>query len=265
MYRRSVPVVAPTSLLVFVIVALSTGCGSDHKNVGQDQAQPQYQVSLTNSINEDSIHGQISVDTAGLVSTQLTGATASTTYTLNFCPAPAQTYSCFRVSDVMTDGSGNAATTMTFPASGDWAGDFHLDTGGSTQFKTDVSPALSASQVFFATLQASSTTNGQGIFMNGSPGPQDPLNSGTVSWSNGMLLVDIKGAAANITYGTGQCPINFGSNCYLLYDKAGTSGFTTDANGNVSYSVMPDGVPGDIFEVDPPTGRAGFVAGFKVP
>ncbi len=265
MYRSSGFVVALTSLLTFFL-CLSTGCGSDRRSSSQDSGPPQYQVSLVNTGDETSLHGQISVDTSGLVTTELTGATASTAYTVQFCPAPAQDYSCFNVGDLTTDGSGNAKTTFKFPTSGSWAGDFQVTTGGATQFQTDIAPSMIAGQVYLAALQPSSTANGHGIFINNFvPSSQDPLSSGTIRWSNNMLQEDLKGASPNTTYGAGECPIYFGSNCYALYDQNMNSAFTTDANGDVSFSVSLDGVSGDILEVDAPADRAGFVAGFKVP
>jgi hypothetical protein len=227
--------------------------------------QTQYQASLFNAIQEDANHGQVSVDTAGAVTTNLTGATASTTFKLQFCPAPLQNYSCFDVGDITTDASGNANMTVSFPKSGSWAGDFHINSGATTQFVTDVEPNAS-SQVYSATLLPATTTNGNGVFLNGpAPGPQDPLSSGTVAMNNGMVEFKLNGASPGTAYSSSECPVYFGSSCYGLYDKNNQSAFTSDSSGNVSFAVVQDGVPGDIFQVFPPSGRTGFVGGFKVP
>ena len=102
--------------------------------------------------------------------------------------------------------------------------------------------------------------------MNGGPpDPQDPLSSGTVTLNNDLIESQLKGASPNTAYSSGQCPVFFGSSCYGLYDKNNENVFTTDSNGNISFSVAPDGLPGDIFQVFPPSRRAGFVGGFKVP
>jgi hypothetical protein len=258
MCRASVVVVAFTFLLTFVLT-LATGCGSDHSNTGADTGPPQFQVSLHDFSDETKLNGTMSVSGSGMVTTKLTGADASTTYTLQLCPAPAQNYSCFKVADIATDASGNATTTVKFPKSGSWAGDFHLDSEGSTKFVTDFWPDM-PSQTFSATLQPSSTANGPGIFINGfHPSSQDPLTDGTVKWVTGSLQFDLKEASPSTTYGAGECPIFFGSNCYTLYDASSNGAFTTDASGNITFTVLPDGVPGDIFEINPPGDRAGFV------
>jgi hypothetical protein len=223
----------------------------------------QYQVSLFSS---NAVMGQVSVDTDGIVTAQLSGAAPNTTYAVNFCPAPSQNYSCFAVGGSSTDGSGNANTTFRFPQSGPWAGDFQVMLNGTEQFETDLNPNLTSS-IYVATLLPSTTTNGKGIALNGgTPGPQDPLSRGTITLlSGGTLQVQISGASPNSTYSIGQCPTFFGSSCYALYNSQGIGGFATDASGNVSFTVLWDQQFGDIFTVDAPSGRSGFIAGFMVP
>ncbi len=241
----------------------STGCGSNSKGTTSSHPQTlQYKVTLTGA---NTSNGTVSVDTGGTVTVTLTGATASTSYDLQFCPAPAQTYTCFIVGTVMADGSGNANVTLTFPKSGSWAGDFHLDSGGNTVFQTDVGPGIT-SQVFLATLQPSTTANGSGIFINNFvPTSQDPLSSGTVEFASGAFQFKLQGASPNTTYSAGECPTYFGSSCYTLVGANSNSAFTTDSSGNAIFAALQDGTAGDIFEVDAPGTRAGFVAGFKVP
>lgn len=226
--------------------------------------QAQFKASLFPSPSGNDNRGEVDVDSNGVVTAKLVGATASTTFTLNFCPAPTQDYSCFKVGEVTTDGSGNASTTMNFPQSGSWAGDFHLDVNNTTTLATDLFPNAQ-SPVYSATLQPSSTTNGKGIFPDGVPGTQDPLSSGTVTLTNGQLQFQLQGASPATNYGATECPTAFGSSCFQLVDSNHVSGFTTDSSGNVTFSVLQDGSAGDIFRIDAPTGRAGFVGGFKVP
>ena len=257
--------VTSTLLTVLLTIALAS-CGSvsdDRHKPGT--GQPQYQAFLFNPPAEDRNIGKVSLDISGIVTTQITGAALNTTYKLQFCPAPAQNYSCFDVGDVATDASGNANVNIKFPKSGSWAGDFHVNSGGTTQFETDVAPNGHA-QVYLAALQPATTTNRNGVFVSGGPpGPQDLLGSGTVAFKSGMMQFQLKGASQNTTYTSSQCPTFFGSSCYGLYDLQNNAGFTTDGSGNVSFSVQTDSVPGDIFQVWPPSGRSGFVSGFKVP
>ena len=224
--------------------------------------QPQYSVSLVSVTNMSQTNGTVSVDSKGVVTTQLTGATASTTYTLQFCPAPGQNYTCFSVGEVATDGTGAATKDMTFPKSGAWAGDFQLMLGGTEQFTTQVASGI-PSPVFAAQLEPSKTTNGNGV---GPTGTQDPLTSGTITISGTTLTVTLNGAPPNSSYGATECPLFSGSSCFALSDPTGTkTSFATDGNGNATFQVMQDGSAGDIFFIDAPSGRAGFVGGFKIP
>lgn len=225
-------------------------------------AQVQYKVSLSNFTADI---GQVTVDTTGKVTAQASSLTAKTTYQLEFCPAPSQNYACFPIADMPTDSSGNSSITATFPNSGDWAGDFKVTLGGTSQAQTDIVPNISTS-VYSAILLPASTANGNGIVLNGpSPGPQDPLSSGTVTLVSGAIQFVINGAMPDSVYTATECPTFFGSSCYALYDSQRNGNFTTDANGNVTFTVLWDQTAGDIFEVDPSAARTGFVAGFRVP
>jgi hypothetical protein len=224
----------------------------------------QYRVSLFNFNNEIQIRGEISIDSTGVVTANVQGAAATTTFAFQFCPAGRMYSSCIPLGNITTDASGNATLTITFPQSGSWAGDFQLALNGTAQYQTDVVPEQS-SAVYVGTLQPGSTVNGKGIYQYGAPGPQDPLTSGTVTLSGTAVQVQMTGASPNSTYTAGECPLFFGSSCYQLNDSQNQSGFTTDGNGSVTFSVLQDGVPGDIFDVAQPTGHAGFVAGFNVP
>lgn len=224
----------------------------------------QYRVSLFNVASENQIQGEILVDTTGAVTAKVQGAAATTTFAFQFCPAGKLYSSCIALGNITTDASGNASLTITFPQSGSWAGDFQLAAGGTTQYQTDVVPDQS-SAVYVGTLQPASTVNGKGIYQYGAPGPQDPLTSGTVTVSGTTVQVQMTGTAPNSTYAAGECPLFFGSSCYELVNSQNQSGFTTDGNGNVIFSVLQDGVPGDIFDVGQLADHAGFVAGFNVP
>ena len=271
------PLAALTSNETFTVtvtsVVSSSGVGlqtpfTSTFTTGPCGATTQYQASLFTAqadamgrqIVINSVYGQISVDSNGTVTVQLTGATPSTTFTVQFCPAPSQNYSCFNVGSVSSDTNGNANTTMTFPTSGSWAGDFELASGGTAVYQTDVVSG-GGSLVYMSTLQPASTVNGQGLGV-GQP-PQDPLQTGSVTFSNGSLQFQMTGASPHTTYSSAECALNLGSSCYELYSSQGGGGFTTDGGGNVTFSVFQDGSGGDIFEVNPPTG-SGFVGGFMV-
>jgi hypothetical protein len=226
-------------------------------------AQPQYESSLYGSQSTPS--GQVSVDSSGSVTVQLTGATNSTAFTVQFCPNGnfgANNPACFNVGSVSSDASGNAATSMAFPKSGGWGGDFELVSNGTTVYQTTYMPGVSA-QVYMSTLQPVSTLNQQGVIAYS---PQDPLSSGSITLSNGSFQFQLIGAAPNAIYSAGECPLNAGSNCYALYDKQGTTGsFTTNGSGDVTFSVLNDGLFGDILSVNRPFGDAvGFEGGFLI-
>jgi hypothetical protein len=227
----------------------------------------QYEATLFTATNRPT-GGQISVDTTGTVTVQLTGDAASTSYTVQFCPAYNQnstiTYSCFTVGTVSTDASGNANTTMAFPQSGSWAGDFNLLSGTTIEYQTDV-VANNPTQVYMSTLQPVDTVNGKGV--GSTTGPQGPLTSGTVTLSNGTSLQFVlTGATASTTYTTIETTNPLGSsNGYELYNSQGTGGFTTDNSGDVTFTVLQDDYFGDMFEVFSPTALAGYIGGFSVP
>jgi len=228
----------------------------------------QYQASLFAAANDNTPPvGQVSVDTSGTVTVELAGAAASTSYTVQFCPAYNQnstiTYSCFTVGTVSTDGSGNANATMAFPQPGSWAGDFKLLSGTTIEYQTDVI-ANNPSQVYMSTLQPVDTVNGKGV--GGTSGPQGPLTSGTVTLSNGTSLQFVlTGATSNTTYTTVETTNPLGSsNGYELYNSQGIGGFTTDSSGDVTFTVLQDDYFGDMFEVFSPTAAAGYIGGFSV-
>jgi hypothetical protein len=259
------------SLLLLLVASmfLVSSCGggstsSTPPSPNTPSAATIYNVSMFPTPNGGPSIGTVSVDAKGKVTVQFTGAPASTTFTLQFCPAPAQNYSCFSVATVTTDASGKANTSFQFPQSGSWAGDFQLAVNGTAQFTTDF-PGNNTG-TYMTTLQGQATANGKGTFLNGPVPPQAPLNSGTITFTNGNMQIQFTGGLPNTTYAGGECPLFFGSSCYTLYNSNQQSGFQSDANGNLTFSVLPDGVFGDIFSVDiQGNSDAGYIGGFKVP
>ena len=233
-------------------------------------ATTQYQVSLL-SANQTTSNGQISIDSNGNVTIQLTGATASTTYTVQFCPAfnggtGGNPPPCFNVGTVASGAAGSGTSTFLFPQSGSWAGDFELNTGGNADYQTFVgntsNAALIDSEVYMSTLQPQSTVNGTGVTgaPSGTPESQATLTSGTITYSMGSVQFALTGASPNMTYSTNESEsqVIYSSGTYALGQ------FTTDASGNASSTESLGGNYGDIFEANPQNGT-GFIGGFSVP
>lgn len=253
---------ASTFTSTFTTVAASSGGGG-----GGGSPTLQYQTSLL-SASGTTDNGQVTVDTSGNVTVQLTGGTASTTYTVRFCPAfdagtgntqPA----CTSLGSLTTNASGNGSMTVKFPTPGSWAGDFSLETSTSApaEYATGLATNKGApsGQVYMSTLEPASTTNGKGVVTPATP--QDPLSSGSISYSNGSIQVTVKGASPNTTYTVNESETNY-------MDSSGTyalGSFTTDASGDGSATIsVSGGAGGDLFQVVPPSG-AGFIGGFSVP
>jgi hypothetical protein len=237
---------------------------------------PQYQASLYNY--NGNVGGQVSIDTSGNVTIQLTGAAANMTYSSDFCPAFVEYNGkndaprCLNAASVTTDAKGNGTTTTLFPNPGNWAGDFNLYASSnsapleSSQYSTDSFPASNSDpggfpsgMVYMAALLPESTTNGAGVTTQSSP--QDPLTSGTVAFSNGLMVVVVSGAAPNTNYTTieSQTVELNSSGAYGIGD------FNTDASGNASSTEsLGAGAGGDMFQVMPAS-DAGFIGGFSVP
>ena len=257
-------------LLLFSSLFLVSSCGggsstpSKPPSPNTPAAAAIYTVSIFPTPNGGASIGTASVDAKGKVTVQLTGAPASMSFTLQFCPAPAQNYSCFSVGTVATDASGKANSSFQFPQSGSWAGDFQLAVNGTAQFTTDF-PGTNTG-TYMTALQGQATANGKGTFLNGPTPPQAPLSSGTITFTNGNMQIQFTGGLPNTTYAGGECPLFFGSSCYTLYNSNQQSAFQSDASGNLTFSVLPDGVFGDIFTVDiQGNSDAGYVGGFSVP
>lgn len=245
----------------------STGGGGG----GGGAATMQYQVTIFPAYKNPG-GGQISIDTKGGVSLQLSGAVASASYTVQFCPAyvlyQQQQPPCISVGNITTDASGNGSATMQFPQAGSWAGDFELMAGTtqaySTGFDGTAGPDTST-EVYTAALEPESTVNGKGLYASSST-PQGPLTSGSVTYSKGQIVFTMAGASPDTSFETDETPILGGSETYQLYGSNHQSSFTTDANGNLTFSVLPDGMGGDFFEITPVnSSTVGFIGGFTVP
>jgi hypothetical protein len=232
----------------------------------------QYQATLFSWPSETAINGQAFIDPLGNVTVQLAGATASTTFTVQFCPAydagsGANGPACIDTGSITTDASGNGSSTTMFPQPGSWAGDFQVTanammTGYITSLLSNTTPATNA-QVYMSTLQAENTVNGAGV----SRWPtQSPLTSGTVTYANGSVTFAVTGASPNTLYETGE------SQTVALNSSGsyGMSAFTTDSSGDASSTepIVDGSGIGDLFQVDPAyegSYISGYVGGFSIP
>lgn len=239
----------------------TTTCG------GSGSATTQYIATIVSDAPGQMTNGQLTIDTAGDTTVQVAGTTPNTTYTVQFCPAvvPSATSfpPCVNIMTISTDASGNATSTAKFPNSGDWAGDFSLnDAAGKAQYSTYLTGA--ANQTYLAALlPLTKTNNGAAVLFTN--WPQEPLSSGSVSYSNGVLQITVKGAAPSASHYVSETETVYvdGSGSYGL----GT--FTTDSQGNGSMTTnLSGGAGGDLFQVglSSITGtQNGFIGGFTVP
>jgi hypothetical protein len=226
---------------------------------------PQYKASLLSYSNGATINGQVSVDTSGNVTVQLTGATASTAYTVQFCPAfdggaGGSAPACIGVGSVSTDATGSGSSTAMFPQAGSWAGDFDVNSGVNTEYQTGLAESnssLDSAEVYMSTLQPQTKVNGAGITTES---PQVPLTTGTVTLSAGSIVFSLTGSSPNA-----NCSTNESQTTDM--DSSGTyalNSFTTNASGDASSTTMINGAGGDMFQVLP-AGGAGYIGGFSVP
>ena len=209
----------------------------------------------------------MTIDSAGVTTVQLSQAPGNTTYTVEFCAAPAQLYpNCSTVGSVTTNAAGAISSTISLPA-GSWAGDFQLVRNGTIEYSTSVIAGVHS--IYYATLQPNSTVNGKGTYIyGGSPPPQDPLETGSVELtSTGLIYISLTGAAPNASYSASQCPLVDGSDCYAVQTLGQNWSFTTDKNGDVTYSAgLITNLPEDIFSVGQTLNQGnGFIAGFRIP
>jgi hypothetical protein len=232
-------------------------------------AATQYKAPLLTITGPSAEDGQVTIDTSGNTTVQVTGQAANKTYTAQFCPAvdanaDYKTPACFNVTTLSTNGSGNGSSTVKFPISGNWAGDFSvIDSSGKTALQTWIFPIAPSSetQPYLSMLLPESTTNGGVVATHKG---QNPLTGGTVTYSSGTLMVTVKGALPNTNYD----PVE--SNSRFIYNSSTYSlepGITTDAagNGSTSINLPSQGTEGgDMFTVEGGSG-AGYIGGFSIP
>lgn len=243
--------------------SFSTACTSGGGG-GGGVATTQYMAPIIPDLGaQTATNGQITVDTSGMVNVQLMNASAGKSYDVQFCEAvspfaPNQPTSCIEIGWVTTSASGSASTTVKFPQSGDWAGDFvFVDNSGNQAYQTYISYNMPNATYMSVLLPINTTNNGAAVY---SPGQQEPLTSGTVTCANGNVTFTVKGTAPNTSFQTNESETNY-------IDSSGTyelSTFTTDAQGNgTSTTSLNNGSGGDIFQVG---GQGnGFIGGFSVP
>jgi hypothetical protein len=230
---------------------------------GSSNPTMQFSDPLINQYGTNAVGGQVTIDTSGNTTVQVTGQAASQTYTLQFCPASVggdKSPACFNVTTVSTDSTGNGSSTAMFPKAGNWAGEFSVNnSSGAAVVQSGLFPNL-ANEAYMSRLLPESTTNGGLVAINKG---QNPLSSGSVSYSNSTLLFTVNGADPSTSYQIDQtegASID-SSNSYAI------GSFTTNSSGNGSASIsyakaISDG--GDMFNIEGGTG-AGFISGFSIP
>jgi methionine-rich copper-binding protein CopC len=238
--------------------------GGNGGNGGTGSATVQFQAPLLSfGTVTYSVKGQVSIDTAGNITIQLTGAGASTQYFAQFCPAvePGSVNTsvpCVALTNITTDSSGNASTTFKYPEGGEWAGDFYLSASNSntTAYQTFLAPGVN-NETYTALLLPAKDVNGG---VDTTVTTQDPLTSGTVTYSKGSLKFSVTGALPDTTYSTAESETTTIESSGTYY----TGSFTTDASGNGSLTTPLSDSGGDMFQALPPK-DAGFIGGFSIP
>jgi hypothetical protein len=271
-FTPSAPLATDTKYTVTVSGVTSSGGGTMSSSFTESftTVGPQYQATFFPSGSSNTGTGQISMDSAGNMTIELTGVAASTTYTLQFCPAePAGGASptvCLAEGSVTTSASGSADSTMLFQQPGSWAGDFQLEIGTNLEYSTDVLPADNASsEVYMSTLQPETVVNAKALASSFS-GQQDPLTGGTVTYSSGSLQFVLTGTSANTAFSSIETNDYIGdSSSYGLYNSENQGSFTSDSQGDLTFTVQQDNDAGDLFVVVPQGSNAGFIGGFSVP
>jgi hypothetical protein len=245
--------------------SFSTACNGGGGG-GTGGTTTQYQAPL---FGGSKYAGQVTVDTAGNVTVQTKGATPSQAFTVQFCPVAnlkQQNPPCFTIGTVGTDASGNGTLTTMFPKGGPWAGDFQLLNGPVNPSEQGFGYAYGTAYGpgYISTLQPDKTIDEGSHNSDINNAPQAPLKSGTVTYSsspapNGSLQFTITGAPPN-------APIEAAEGGLVPYDYYAIGGtYTTNSEGDVTFTVPPSGEGGDIFDVGPQNGQAGWEGGFYVP
>ena len=193
--------------------------------------------------------GKVTVDN-GNVTYQLTGWTANTKYTISFCQFPVMSASaCNAVNPGgSTDTSGNARGSFRFPNSGTWWGFFEF-----------LPPAISSSTPYLISGFNGSTTAGAQYFaaLTLHTPTIDQLKAGEVRVTNGVIHVQLAGAAPNATYHVME------ANAFEGEDEVGL--LMTDANGNGSVDLAAKNPRGLVTLGQTSTGDDAIRAAFVVP
>jgi hypothetical protein len=232
-------------------------------NGSAGSATTQYQSSLLTTSGTLAVDGNVNIDTEGNTTVYVNGAVANTSYAVTFCPAfvggNSNPPACFKVTTVSTDSGGNGSSKVKFPKTGNWAGDFTAsDTGGGSVLQTGLFPNVS-SEFYMSTFLPESTTDGDIAINNG----QNPLSSGSVTYSAGTLVFTVNGAAPSTNYQIDETEGTavFNSSTYAI------GGFTTNSSGDASTSISLASTGsdyGDTFQIEGGSG-AGFIGGFSIP
>jgi hypothetical protein len=270
-FTPSAPLATSTQYTVTVTGVTSSGGGAMSSSFTSSftTAGPQYEATFFQSGTTNTGSGQISMDSAGNMTVELTDATASTTYTLQFCPTEyggdPTPIVCVSEGTVTTNASGSANAMILFQQPGSWAGDFQLNIGTNSEYMTNMLPPNDASsQVYMSTLQPVTVVNAKGL-ASGTTG-QDPLTSGTVTYTNGLLEFVLTGTSPDTAISATESGTYLGSSSsYALSSSQDQGSFTTDSKGDVTFTVMQDNDAGDLFVAVPQNNGAGFVGGFSVP
>jgi hypothetical protein len=115
-----------------------------------------------------------------------------------------------------------------------------------------------------STLQPENVVNGKELASGSTP--QDPLTSGTVTYSSGSLQFVLTGTSANTSISSVETGDYIGSSSsYALLSSQNQGAFTTDSQGDVTFTVLQDNDAGDLFVAVPQNSGAGFIGGFSVP
>ncbi|MFZ0303694.1 MAG: hypothetical protein WAL75_13475 [Terracidiphilus sp.] len=238
-----------------IVVSTSSGSTTGPKT--------QFSDPLINQTGTLSVGGQVTIDTSGNTTVELTGQQANSSYTATFCPAfiggnspPA----CFNITTISTGSSGSGSSTVMFPKAGDWAGEFTANnSSGNTAVMSGLFPNVS-NETYLSTLLPESKTNSGAVTISKG---QDPLSSGTVSYSNNDLMFTVNSTdpAANFQIDETEDAAIDSSNTYAI------GSFTTNGSGDGSASVKLSTTGsdyGDIFNIEGGSG-AGFIGGFSIP
>ena len=158
---------------------------------------------------------------------------------------------------------GSATQAAKFPQAGDWVGDFNVcvSTCSGSNPNSPYSTYLAkntANETYLAQLLPEQSVNNGAVT---TAKTQDPITSGTVTYSNGSLQFAVKGAEPQMKYTGVETETTYmdGSGSY------GLNSFTTDAMGNGSMISNLTGEGGDLFNLDPSDTDAGFMGGFSIP